>query len=265
MGKFIDMTGWVMKEHGVPDSLLTVISYQGNSKWLCSCECGKETITKGDRIRSGGTKSCGCLGTLARQLENQRRGRQIQIGDKFGKLTVIQDLGLREQKSRNKKWRWSLCQCDCGSAPIEVPNNELITNHKQSCGCLTSYGEVKITKLLQDNDIDFQTQYSFSDLTGPNGGLLRFDFAIFENNELKYLLEFDGRNHFDIPEGNWGNYYTLEDIKAKDKKKNEYCLFHNIILKRIPYTDQYNFTYEDIISDKYNIKKIGMVKLNENY
>lgn len=70
MGKFIDMTGWIMKEHGVPDSLLTVISYQGNSKWLCSCKCGKETITKSDRIRSGGTKSCGCLGTLARQLEN---------------------------------------------------------------------------------------------------------------------------------------------------------------------------------------------------
>ena len=25
MGKFIDMTGWVMAEHGVPDSRLTVI------------------------------------------------------------------------------------------------------------------------------------------------------------------------------------------------------------------------------------------------
>ena len=25
MGKFIDMTGWVMKEHGIPDSRLTVI------------------------------------------------------------------------------------------------------------------------------------------------------------------------------------------------------------------------------------------------
>lgn len=26
MGNFIDMTGWVMKEHGVPDSRLTVIN-----------------------------------------------------------------------------------------------------------------------------------------------------------------------------------------------------------------------------------------------
>lgn len=101
--KRIDMTGWIMKEHGVPDSLLTIKSYQGNSQWLCLCECGKETITNGSRIRSGGVKSCGCLGTLARQRANQQRGYQIQIGDKFGKLTVIKDLGLREQKSRNKK------------------------------------------------------------------------------------------------------------------------------------------------------------------
>ena len=30
MGKFIDMTGWVMKEHGIPDSRLTVIRRAAN-------------------------------------------------------------------------------------------------------------------------------------------------------------------------------------------------------------------------------------------
>jgi hypothetical protein len=43
-GKSIDMTGWVMKEHGVPDSLLTVIekAYSKNNSlyWKCQCECG---------------------------------------------------------------------------------------------------------------------------------------------------------------------------------------------------------------------------------
>lgn len=43
MGKFIDMTGWVMKEHGAEGSLLTVLYYNGNSKWHCRCECGNET------------------------------------------------------------------------------------------------------------------------------------------------------------------------------------------------------------------------------
>ena len=43
---FIDMTGWVMSEHGVPDSRLTVIEqdkseqYLGRGAfWLCECSC----------------------------------------------------------------------------------------------------------------------------------------------------------------------------------------------------------------------------------
>ena len=29
--------------------------------WLCKCDCGKEKIVKGTDLRSGNTKSCGCL------------------------------------------------------------------------------------------------------------------------------------------------------------------------------------------------------------
>lgn len=253
-----DMTGWVMKEHDVPDSLLTVlylVNKHGNgSIWHCRCECGNELDIPGAHIRSGNTKSCGCLATLARQLENQSRGRIIQIGDIFGKLTVIADLGLRKQKSRDKQYRWSLCQCSCGSPPIEVANNLLMNGQKKSCGCIKSYGEILIQQILEMHKIEYKREYSFDDLRGPNNGLLRFDFAIFKNNELQYLIEFDGRNHFDIPEGKWGDRYTLQDIQEKDKKKNEYCFSHNILLKRIPYTEGYNFTYEDIISNKYNIQ-----------
>jgi len=31
------------------------------SYWLCKCECGNEIITLGENLRSGGSKSCGCL------------------------------------------------------------------------------------------------------------------------------------------------------------------------------------------------------------
>lgn len=256
----VDMTGWIMKNHGVPDSLLTVLylvnEYKTKTIWHCRCECGNELDAQGINIRSGNTKSCGCLGTLTRLQENQKRGRIIQIGDTFGKLTVIADLGLRKQKSREKQQRWSLCQCSCGSEPIEVANNLLINGHKKSCGCIKSYGELVIKKILDDNHIEYKREYSFNDLRGPKNGLLRFDFAIFKNNQLQYLIEFDGRNHFNTPEGKWDNY-TLEDIREKDQKKNTYCFSHNILLKRIPYTEGYNFTYEDIISNKYNVSYEG--------
>jgi hypothetical protein len=68
VGKFIDMTGWVMSEHGVPDSRLTVIERTGSnnhneSLWLCECNCEQHTriVRPGGDIRNGTTKSCGCL------------------------------------------------------------------------------------------------------------------------------------------------------------------------------------------------------------
>ena len=260
--KKIDMTGWKMSEHGVPDSELIVVKEvephvtKGGNKqiqYLCKCSCGKEVIVKGSHLRNGNTKSCGHIAKnkiIQRNIEN---GRQIKVGDRFGKLTVIQDLGMRQQKTRNKRWRWSLCQCDCGSNPIEVPNNFLITGCKKSCGCLYSYGEHLIEQILQENNINYIKEYSFNDLLSDNNAPYRFDFAIFKNNQLAFLIEFDGRQHYEGPEGNWKQNSSLEDIQKRDNIKNEYCKKHNIILKRIPYFQISKITIETIESDIFSI------------
>jgi hypothetical protein len=86
-----------------------------------------------------------------------------------------------------------LCQCICGTK-IEVSNNNLKSGGTKSCGCVKSYGETAIRKILLDNNINFATEYTFSDLKGERGNPLRFDFAIFDNNNnLVQLIEFDGR------------------------------------------------------------------------
>jgi len=46
--------------------MLTVVSEfdknkSGNVRWLCRCDCGKESIVVGSKLRNGHTKSCGCL------------------------------------------------------------------------------------------------------------------------------------------------------------------------------------------------------------
>ena len=88
MGKFIDMTGWIMAEHGVPDSRLTVIeraeSYiapcgHKSTQWICECSCAEHNKiigTTGD-IKWGRLKSCGCL---AREVS-----RQLLLGNDYGK------------------------------------------------------------------------------------------------------------------------------------------------------------------------------------
>lgn len=43
-------------------SLHSLSSRRGSSaKWLCQCDCGETTISYGNSLRSGGTKSCGCF------------------------------------------------------------------------------------------------------------------------------------------------------------------------------------------------------------
>lgn len=261
--KKIDMTGWVMSEHGVPDSRLTVIEEaepcitKGGTKqvqWKCKCSCGNIVTVKGKNLRNGNTKSCGCINKELLIARNIATGEEIKVGDRFGKLTVIADLGMRKQKSRNKNWRWSLCQCDCGSNPIEVPNNLLKNGHKRSCGCITSLGEEQIKTILDKNDINYIKEYHFDDLRNPvTNALYRFDFAIFKNNQLAYLIEFDGRQHFSGPEASWKNTRSLEEIQQADKEKDEYCKKNNIILKRIPYFQISKITFENIESDIFNI------------
>lgn len=55
----IDLTGMVYGR-------LTVLRFAEMrykmSYWVCKCECGKETITRGRSLRIGETRSCGCLG-----------------------------------------------------------------------------------------------------------------------------------------------------------------------------------------------------------
>lgn len=34
---------------------------QGNSQWLCQCECGKLVVVNSQKLKSGHTQSCGCL------------------------------------------------------------------------------------------------------------------------------------------------------------------------------------------------------------
>jgi hypothetical protein len=38
-----------------------VIAYAGGSKWLCVCDCGTVVVVWGHALRTGDSKSCGCL------------------------------------------------------------------------------------------------------------------------------------------------------------------------------------------------------------
>ena len=112
----------------------------------------------------------------------------------------------------------------------------------KSCGCLkASIGEQKIEELLTKNDILFVKEKTFDSclLTDSIYSHARFDFYI----ENKYLIEFDGVQHF--RDGCFG--HNLKERQEKDAIKNQWCRDNNIPLIRIPYTHLDELTIEDLV------------------
>lgn len=52
--RLIDITG---NKYG----MLTPIEYIGKQKWLCRCECGKQSVHYAHHLKHGDVKSCGCM------------------------------------------------------------------------------------------------------------------------------------------------------------------------------------------------------------
>jgi len=209
------------------------IDYKVN--WLCKCDCGNYKIVPCSYITSGKTKSCGCL-----QKEVMLPKLFVDItGQKFGLLTVIEP--TEERKHRQVVWK---CICTCGNYAY-ASSTDLKSNKKQSCGCLQSKGEMLIAKYLTENNIKFQKQYNFKDLNTVRNGRLKFDFGIMDdNNNLLYLIEFQGEQHYRSTSRNgFGDMQRLET----DDLKREYCKENNISLYEIRYDEDIEKRMEEIM------------------
>ena len=56
------------------------------------------------------------------------------IGNKYGKLTVIEDLGSFIKEGTKTKRHYLRCKCDCGNKIIVGADS--LSKHTKSCGCL---------------------------------------------------------------------------------------------------------------------------------
>lgn len=224
--------------------------------WKCQCDCGNTVTIEGSRLRSGNTKSCGCGKSdgLKKYNEQISEEAKIPIGSRFGKLTVVEDLGMRPQIKGHSR-RWYKCSCDCGNVK-EVQGNFLKQGQVNSCGkCIFSKGELMIANILENMGVIYNKEVIDPLLVQETGRKLRFDFAIYnQDGSVERYIEFDGRQHFDGPDTDyWGHSNeNIDTIREKDEIKNNFCIKHNITLVRIPYWIVP--TKENLFSNKYTIK-----------
>lgn len=110
-----------------------------------------------------------------------------------------------------------------------------------------SRGEIKIEDILNDAGLFFEEEYSFPDLVSMNGRPLRFDFAVFDDEqELDFLIEYQGIQHYE-PKSKFGGVSGLRKQQYNDMRKREYCHAHNIPLIEIPYWDENRINYDYIM------------------
>lgn len=73
IGRFVDLTGQKFERLTVVERADEYISPRGQRhiRWLCKCDCGNSIIVKGNSLKSGNTKSCGCLDSEIKAQRNR--------------------------------------------------------------------------------------------------------------------------------------------------------------------------------------------------
>ena len=218
-------------------TILEILPGSGATCVRCMCDCGNEYIGCQSDIVNGHTQSCGCLHSEITSLTNTK--------DWTG-LTAPSGVIFIKQHHKNNKgqWVWE-CQCPlCRNTFYELPA-KVNNGHTTSCGCQTqSFGESYIKLCLENINVDFVPQHTFSDCKHIN--TLHFDFAIFNHGNLCGLIEYDGQQHFE-PIEFFGGKIGFEQTKIRDEIKNSYCATHQIPLLRLPYT----LSFDDIKNKLY--------------
>ena len=202
------------------------------TKLIIRCACGNIYSQTLANFLNGTHRCQQCAQKISNEAKNKYTYEQVE------QLCHSHDCELLSQKNSNyinRKDKISL-RCSCG----EIFSTKLfmcLDYEKYKCNSCTALdapqllGEVEIEKYLKSKKYIYKKEYSFSDCY--NKYVLRFDFAVFVDNEIK-LIEYDGMQHF-RPYDYYGGKETFENIVLRDEIKNKYCENNNIPLLRIPY------------------------------
>ena len=218
------------------------ITNRTQTYWLCKCQCGNYIQVRTGALITNGVQSCGCLHSeiASKLMKNYTMNNQIPwnkkdlTNQKFGKLTALENYSYKQRSY----WK---CKCECGNFR-DVETYNLVHQKIFDCGCGNlSNGEYRIKTFLDLNRINYKKEFTFPDLYDKQ--LLRFDFAIFDiKNNLKFLIEYQGIQHFDT-----NNPWWTEILEKHDKMKREYCYNNNIKLIEIMYYNDIEKILKDIL------------------
>ena len=169
---------------------------------------------------------------IGKEIKSHITGNDL-TNKTFGKWIVIEKTNKR---ASNGGVYWH-CICECGNEK-NILAQSLLNGQSLSCGehSNISKGNSKIIEILNSNNIQYETEKKFNSCKDKRE--LPFDFYI----ENKYLIEYDGKQHFDK-----NSIFDYEYTHNHDLLKSKWCKENNIPLIRIPYTHYDNLCLEDLL------------------
>lgn len=209
----------------------------GKSQWLCRCDCGKNVIVNAGGLKSGNTKSCGCL---KRDSASQRfkKGNRYEIkGDTAvlytskGTSFVIDTEDLLEVLSVT----WNISKD--GYVRGHLKNNRGVTLHRFVMGvtdkhiCVDHINHDKSDNRKSNLRVCTYSQNNMNRYTGSSNssGLT----GVCWDNQHQRWRAFIGVNDRNIC---LGFYKSFDEAKAarkrgEDKYFGEYSLDNSVIMK----------------------------------
>lgn len=207
--------------------------------WKCLCDCGEICYKVSADLVHGNVQSCGCYKKDLHSTMNDLTGQR------FGELVAL----YTEEVDKNGQRIW-VCQCSCGEL-TSVRAGALRSGKTQSCGCKTSKGNLKIKKILLEKNINFEEEFSFSDLFDKSQqSPLRFDFCIKKDKQIIGLIEYNGRQHYE-PIEFFGGLENFTNQQKRDNLKLKYCKDKCIPLFIVKYNENIEERMEEILSELY--------------
>ena len=126
---------------------------------------------------------------------------------------------------------------------IQTPHGHL--NGRGCSRCRNSKGEKLIEYLLCESNLNYKTQIRMEEL--KHVGDLRFDFGVYIGENLQYLIEYNGQQHYKFIKYFHVSEQSFIDSNRRDQIKTEYCDKNKIKLYIIRYDDNVEEKIKEIL------------------
>jgi hypothetical protein len=242
-----------VKEMALVNPSIKIIGTYNGNKCKIDFYCSEHKINH-SAISTSLLRGKGCPECKGAKISNKLSKSHDEFCKELKNITGDEFIVLDQYTTSQKKIKVKHNVTGCQHIYSVTPNNLLRGRGCPKCNN-KSKGEIAISNILNLFNISYLSNFIFKDC--KNKIALPFDFAIFKNEELLFVIEFDGLQHFQKTGWSKSDEKLLR-TQINDKIKNKYCKNNNIKLIRIPYWQLYKIN--DIL--KKWLFKFGLLEVN---